>query len=255
MKNLKNIIHAEIQTKADICETHGDFESQNVFHNVWSGCPQCAAVRLAIQKKEEEERAAIERHRVWQKRLGEADIPDRFRTRTLENYTATTDGQHLALEFAKSYANDFNKVPGRSAIFCGTPGTGKTHLAIGIGLNLMKLNKLVLYITVQRVVRRVKDAWRKGAVESESDVIRLLVQPDLLILDECGVQFGSDFERNCLFDILNERYEKRRATILMSNQTVEEVKTLIGDRVYDRLREDGGQCVPFNWNSHRGEKV
>lgn len=256
MKNLNDIgIHVDIQTKSDYCETHGDFESRNVFRNIWSQCPICAADRQAVQKKEEEEHAASERHRQWQKRLGKAGIPDRFRNRTLENYIATNEGQQRALNFALNYADSFSQQNGRSAIFCGPPGTGKTHLAIGIGLRLMEINKLVLFMTVQRTVRRVKDSWRPGSQESEGDVIRLLVQPDLLILDEIGVQFGSDFERNCLFDIMNERYEKRRATILLSNLPSVEVKALLGDRVYDRLREDGGQCVPFDWKSHRGEKA
>jgi DNA replication protein DnaC len=246
-------VNSEIQTKADRCETHGDYVSRNVFRNIWSGCPYCAAERQAVQQREEEERASSERFRAWQKRLGEAAIPERFYTRTLDSYIATSEDQRRALEFSQAYADNFEKA-GSSAIFCGRPGTGKTHLAVGIGLHLMKHNKLVLFTTVQRLVRRVKDSWNDNK-QSEGDVIRIFVQPDLLILDEVGVQFGTDFERNLMFDILNERYEKRRATILLSNLTVTEVKSLLGDRVFDRLREDGGQCVPFNWTSHRGEKT
>lgn len=247
-------LNLEIQTKSDRCESHGDYLSRNVFSNIWSGCPHCTAERQAVQQQEAEERAASERYREWKKRIGEAGIPERFHTRTLNSYIVTSEDQRRALEFSKAYTNNFENT-GRSAIFCGRPGTGKTHLAVGIGLQLMESNKLVLFTTVQRMVRRVKDAWRTDNKESESDVIRLMVQPDLLILDEIGVQFGTDFERNLMFDILNERYEKCRSTILLSNQTVTEVKTLIGDRVFDRLREDGGQCVPFNWESHRREKV
>jgi DNA replication protein DnaC len=54
-----------------------------------------------------------------------------------------------------------------------------------------------------------------------------------------------------MFDILNERYEKRHPSLLLSNLTPGEVKTFLGERVYDRLREDGGQCVPFDWESYR----
>lgn len=85
--------------------------------------------------------------------------------------------------------------------------------------------------------------------------------PDLLILDEVGVQFGSDTERLLLFDILNERYERRRPTILMSNLALDDaeeggrvvpgIKSYLGERVFDRLREDGGQSVVFDWPSHR----
>lgn len=243
-----------IETKAETCEIHGDFVSRNLFRDVWSKCPSCAADREAVKQREAEEKAATERHRAWQKKLGDAGIPERFHSRTLVSYVATTEGQKRALAFANEYADQFAEVSktGRSAIFCGKPGTGKTHLAVGVGLYVMACHKLVMFTTVQRMVRRVKDAWRKDSEESESNVIDLLVQPDLLILDEIGVQFGTEFEKNLMFDVLNERYEKRRPTLLLSNLTAPEVKTFLGERVYDRLREDGGQCVPFDWASHRG---
>lgn len=253
--NLKDLgVHTEIVTRSDHCDTHGDFVSRNVFKNIWSGCPHCASERQAVQQRETEEKAAAERYRAWQKKLGDAGIPERFHGRTLSSYTANNDGQRRALAFAEEYASQFFEVSktGRSAIFCGKPGTGKTHLAVGIGLNVMSHNKLVLFTTVQRMVRRVKDTWRKDAAESESDVIDLLVHPDLLILDEIGVQFGTEFEKNLMFDVLNERYEKCRPTLLLSNLTVAEVRVFLGERVYDRLREDGGACVPFDWASHRG---
>lgn len=248
-------INAEIDTRIERCEKHGDFSSRRLFKSRWSGCPSCAADEKAIKQREAEEKAASDRFRAWQKRLGDAGIPERFHSRTLSSYVANSEGQKRALAFATDYAAKFDEVSatGRSAIFCGKPGTGKTHLAVGIGLDVMGQNKLVSFTTVQRMVRRVKDAWRKDAAESEGDVIDLLVQPDLLILDEIGVQFGTEFEKNLMFDVLNERYEKRRPTLLLSNLTVAEVRVFLGERVYDRLREDGGACVPFDWASHRGQ--
>ena len=140
----------------------------------------------------------------------------------------------------------------KGVFLLGPTGTGKTHLAVGIGLHIMQRNRLVLFVTAQRMFCRIKDSWRKGSDESQSDVIRLLTQPDLLILDEIGVQFGSKFEEEALFDVMNERYEKRKPTLLLSNKDESEVRALIGERVYDRLREDGGVIVPFGWSSHRG---
>ena len=245
------------QSRVDSCDTHGEFESRNLFNQVWSKCPQCAADKQATDQREAEEKAAALRHQEWQKKLGEAVIPDRFRNRTLGSYVAANDGQRRALAFAKDYAERFDEVlaKGCGAIFCGKPGTGKTHLAVGIGLHIMQRNRLVLFVTAQRMFCRIKDSWRKGSDESQSDVIRLLTQPDLLILDEIGVQFGSKFEEECLFDVMNERYEKRKPTLLLSNKDESEVRALIGERVYDRLREDGGVIVPFGWGSHRGSVI
>lgn len=255
MKLTEMGINAEIKDKPDNCDKHGAFESRSVFRNIWSQCPTCAADRKAYEQQEMSKREAVERYRAWQKKLGDSGIPERFRDRNLENYIATTEGPRRALAFAKAYAENFDKVlqSGRCAIFCGKPGTGKTHLAIGIGQSVMQRSLIAHFTTVQRAFRRVKDSFRKDSTESESDVIRLLIAPDLLILDEIGVQYGTEFERNLIFDILNERYEKRRPTLLLSNLVPEEVKAFLGERVYDRMREDGGQCVPFDWESHRGK--
>lgn len=247
-------IGQDIQQQAETCEQHGDYISRNIFHSVWTKCPQCASEKAAIKKQEDEERQSIARMQAWQKKLGESCIPDRFQDRTFNNYEVKNDGQKNALMFARAYAVMFNEElsTGRGAIFCGKPGTGKTHLAVAIALHIMLCNKPALFTTVQRAVRRIKDAWRKGATESESDVIALYVHPDLLILDEIGVQFGSDFERNFLFDILNERYENKKPTLLLSNLDIEEIKEFLGARIFDRLKEDGAQCIVFDWESKRG---
>lgn len=252
---MADLLNTEKQTRLGNCAKHGDFESRNVFGGVWSRCPICMKEEVEVRKREEEDRAAIEKARSWHRKLGESGIPERFHNRTLSSYLAANSGQKSALAFATEYAEGFESAQktGRSAIFCGRPGTGKTHLAVGIGLHAMTLGKLVLFTTVQRAVRRVKDSWRKDSNESETDVIDMMVEPDLLILDEIGVQFGSDFEKNLMFDILNERYEKNRPSLLLSNLTAEEVKAFLGERVYDRLREDGGKCIPFDWPSHRGK--
>lgn len=252
---LANILNTDRQTRAGTCDKHGGFESRHILGNVWSRCPICTDEDAKVRRCEEEERAAIEKAQRWQRKLGIAGIPERFHTRTLDSYVAINAGQKNALSFATEYAESFETAQkmGRSAIFCGKPGTGKTHLAVGIGLHVMTLGRQVLFTTVQRAVRRVKDSWRNDSNESETDVIDLLVEPDLLILDEIGVQFGSDFEKNLMFDILNERYEKSRPSLLLSNLTADEVRAFLGERVYDRLREDGGKCIPFDWASHRGK--
>ncbi|WP_310625784.1 ATP-binding protein [Limnohabitans sp.] len=187
----------------------------------------------------------------------------------MKSFVAESDSQKRALAFAKTYADEFDKVlkTGRSAVFVGKPGTGKTHLSAGIGLRIMhRDNRTVLFSSVLRAVRRVKESWRRDSAETESQAIAALVFPDLLILDEVGQQFGSDTEKLILFDVLNERYEKRKPTLLLANVPLDDylknpsdkekspgLKSFLGERIIDRLREDGGEIVPFDWESMRGK--
>jgi DNA replication protein DnaC len=245
----------KLKTRTDTCDRHGEYLARNFIGKVWSNCPACTAEHDAAQQAKAEADAREAKLRAWHQRIGQAGIPERFQSRSLDNFEAATDAQRHALAFARKYAEGFDAVieTGRSALFIGKPGTGKTHLAVGIGMHLMGQKRTVLFTTVMRAIRRVKDSWARESTATESQAIAALVFPDLLILDEVGVQFGSEFEKNMLFDVLNERYEKRRPTLLMSNLPIEEVRAYLGERVFDRMREDGGQYIAFEWESHRAK--
>ena len=250
---LKNLINKDKPTKKRMCPKHGAYTSTNFVSDYWTECPKCMKTKISKQLKERDKQAALEREqRKWAAKIGSAAIPERFKDRTLDSYVAKTSGQKKALAFAKEYAENFDQVikTGRSAIFVGKVGTGKTHLAVGIALSIMQQQRSPVFVTVQRLIRRVKDSWRTKE-ETESDVIDAFASPDLLILDEVGVQFGSEFEKQLLFDVLNERYEKLKPSILLSNIPSEQLSDYLGERVMDRLRENGGVLIGFNWDSYR----
>lgn len=258
-QDLKELLEAmrKPETRPASCEKHGAFESRKLFGSVWSKCAKCVEEHEAEERKRQAEMAAENQRRAWEQKIGRAGIPERFRDRELAGYVAKTEGQQRALKFAQAYAEGFDAVAktGRSVLFIGKPGTGKTHLAIGIALHVMREHKRnALFVTVMRAIRSIKETWRKDSEMSEADAIEDLVFPDLLILDEVGIQFGSEAEKLLLFDVLNERYERRKPTLMLSNLTAQEVAAYLGERVMDRLREDGGRSIVFDWESHRGAK-
>lgn len=257
MQNLATIAvpAAGTATRPATCAAHGAFESRNFVGKIWSRCPVCSEEHAALQKKQDADQKLEAQNAAWQESLQTACIPERFMNRTLKSFQASTPEQAQALAFAEAYADGFDAVmrSGRCAMFVGLPGTGKTHLAAGIALRVMRRDRRrVLFTTVMRAVRTIKDTWSKGSALSETQAIAALVFPDLLILDEVGVQFGSETEKLMLFDVLNERYEKRKPSLLISNLGLDDVRAYLGERVFDRLREDGGEAVAFGWESYRG---
>lgn len=235
------------------CERHGTYTSRQIWGQQWTVCPVCADEAAAAEREAKAVRdRALVQERYWQ-RLRLSGIPDRFEDRTLSAYRADSAGQRRALEFAQRYAADFGTeaAAGRGALLVGRPGTGKTHLAIGIGLQILD-RYAVRYETVLRAVRRIKSTWGRHSEETESEALRALTDPPLLILDEVGVQFGSQAERMLLEDVIDQRYAARLATLLISNCTVGEVRDILGERIVDRMREDGAETIAFDWASHRG---
>lgn len=213
-----------------------------------------------------EERAQAEQaakaREVQTERLDRIGVPKRFHQKTLESYVPRCDASRKAHRWVSDYAQDLRShladegpvpdtSPGRSCLLLGRPGTGKSHLAIGVIRAITSVGS-AHFTTVQAAVRSIKDTWSKDSKVSETRALQTLTGPDLLVLDEVGIQFGSEFEANLLFDVLNDRYANERPTILLSNLDIDTVRQFLGERVMDRLREDGGAVMLFDWDSYRG---
>ncbi|NDV20845.1 DNA replication protein DnaC [Pseudodesulfovibrio sp. JC047] len=196
-------------------------------------CTKCAALRARMDTEQ-------------------TGIPPRFISKTLDEYVAEGREQVAALETAKGYAASFDtaKAEGAGLVFLGGVGTGKTHLACGIANRVRAEGQSVLYTTARHAVGAIKDSWRRDSKYTEQETQRRFITPDLLILDEIGVQFGTDVERMLLFDIIDGRYGQMRPTIVISNLDLSALAQMVGQRVVDRLRENG-QLVQFLWKSFR----
>ena len=135
-------------------------------------------------------------------------------------------------------------------VFSGVPGTGKSHLAIAIAY-FVDAAPTAIYTSAIDAVRMIRNTWRRDSERTETQVLDMLAGVDLLVLDEVGVQYGTEAEQVNLFDIIDKRYRALMPTILLTNQGKGGLKTFLGDRSFDRLRE-GGQWVVFDWESYRG---
>lgn len=237
------------------CPTHGGYMALSV-RGRFSPCPTCLENRLSDEDRDVSKAIQQQQKDIRSKRIvDESNIPSRFLDRRLSNFIAENLGQQTALEACQSYAAHFAEMRniGRSLIFVGKPGTGKTHLAVGIAHEIMYQGYTALYSSVLRALRSVKDGF-SATGESETAVVKRLAVPDLLILDEAGISYETDAEAMILYEIVNQRYEEKKPTLFTSNYTLAELKTVMGERVIDRLREGDGRIVHFEWGSWRARK-
>lgn len=109
----------------------------------------------------------------------------------------------------------------------GPPGTGKSHLAVGLGVAAVKAGKSVYRCTLAELVEALGRAEREGRL---SEKIRLLARPSLLIVDEIGYLPITPGGANLFFQLVNARYEKG-AMILTSNRGFAEWAEVFGDPV------------------------
>ncbi len=234
--------------KTLMCATHGEFKANGVRY---LGKRACEEARLAGERQAQaQQRADAARARI-EAMIEESAIPARFIGRGFDNFQATTDAQRAALKVTQDYAANFwtHRKRGTGLILSGLPGTGKSHLA-GAVLQAIMPQHQGLYITCMGLIRAVRGTWRKDSERSEGQVLNMLCTVPLLVLDEIGVQYGTDGEQTILFDVLDRRYRELMPTILITNQAKEGFKQFVGERSFDRLVETS-RWVSFDWESHR----
>lgn len=246
------------EQQTENCDKHGSFVSEHYRTEVldwWTRCPECA------ERAEEERAEQIKEHerKLRDTRIAtlreSAHIPSRYRRKTLADYSPACDGEKQALSVAQNYVVNFAEhlATGRCLLFSGRPGTGKTFLGCAIGETLIQNERSVRYETVNHLIRSIRAPWNDAnSGETVDDVLTRFQRFDLLILDEVGAGSGSDAELVQLTELIDVRYSAMRPMVVISNYTPKELSGFLGDRALDRLRDNGGKVVVFDWPSRRG---
>lgn len=189
----------------------------------------------------------------FERELKRSMIPPRFQNKTIESYETPEMWQAKAKETIQNYIDnlDENLEKGRNIILIGGVGTGKTHLSIGLLKAVIQNGGIGIFITASDLFMNIRDTWTRSSEISTLDRVQQFVDLDLLVIDEVGVQRGTENEREILFSIINSRYNNLKPTVLLSNLSLKEVRVYIGERTFDRLKEDGGRIIVLNGGSYR----
>jgi DNA replication protein DnaC len=109
----------------------------------------------------------------------------------------------------------------------GPPGTGKSHLAVALGVEAVRAGRSVYFSPLADIVASLARAEREGTLRER---IRFLCRASLLIVDEIGYLPVGAGAGNLFFQLVNARYE-RGAMILTSNRGFAEWGDVFGDQV------------------------
>jgi DNA replication protein DnaC len=140
-----------------------------------------------------------------------------------------------------------------NVIFIGSPGTGKTHLAISLGYLATQNRLRVKFITVAELMIQMEAA--KAQNRLNSFISKSLTTPSLLVLDEFGYISLNEEQANFMFLLVNKRYETG-SIIITSNLTFSQWQGVLNNdealtaAIMDRLIHHS-HIININGESHR----
>jgi len=114
-----------------------------------------------------------------------------------------------------------------NVVLLGPPGTGKSHLAIALGIRACLAGQRVAFATATEWVARLGEAKRQGGLEAE---LRRLGRVPLLVVDEVGYIPFDPEAANLMFSLVSARYE-RASLVVTSNKAFSAWGEIFGDEV------------------------
>ena len=133
--------------------------------------------------------------------------------------------------FIKNFNSDYHNL-----FFYGTVGTGKSFLSGCVAKELIESGHSVIYFSATGLFDLLsKNSFDYKNREELRDTYADLYQCDLLIIDDLGTELTNQFVTSQLFSLLNERHMGKKATVISTNLSLEEMRNRYSDRIFSRI--------------------
>ena len=132
-------------------------------------------------------------------------------------------------EFTDTFGSEF-----RNLLLYGDTGVGKTFLSHCIARELLDKSFSVIYLTAARLF----DIFAQNTFHRDEEPgfdQDHIYGCDLLIIDDLGTEMSNSFTNSQLFICLNERILRRKATLISTNLSLEDLKNVYSERVFSRI--------------------
>lgn len=205
-------------------------------------CPDCGHLVARIKA---EERFAAFRHRT---RRYDVYVPA---DKTFGSFR--TSGVAASVLEGYRAAHEFALAPRGFLVLLGANGTGKTHLAFAVVNHQQskpaEQRPLWLAFTAPDLLDMLRSGYEAG---DYAELLGLCSKVELLLIDDLGVESGTAWANEKLFQIINHRYQRELATVFTSNSRLENLPPRIADRLAEPIVS---RVVLMVGNSYRQGKL
>ena len=169
---------------------------------------------------------------------------DDFSDPAMLNWTFANDnGRSLQMRHTHRYVEQWQTIHAENIglLLWGGFGTGKSFLAGCIANALIEQKVPVCMTNFAHVVNELNSSF-----SGQNKVVDRLCRYPLLIIDDFGMERGTEYALEQIYNIVDSRYRSRKPLIVTTNLTLDEIRhpqDTVHARIYDRLLE---MCVPVS---------
>ena len=168
-----------------------------------------------------------------------------FDDSSLYNWTFDKDnGKNHVMKIAREYVDKWSEFLSKNVglVLWGDVGTGKTFFAACIANELVEQNVSVKMTNFSTILNDL------FAESDKNKYLERLNDHNLIIIDDLGIERGTEYALEQVYNIIDTRYKSGKPLIITTNLTLEELKNptdVPHKRIYDRVL---GMCVPVMFN-------
>jgi DNA replication protein DnaC len=170
----------------------------------------------------------------------QANIPLLYATASVDSFMlpqdnpATRSRLGTAMREVKSYVREYPSGPKPGLLFVGSPGGGKTHLAVAALRGLLSRGFEGVFFDFQNLLDRIRSGYDKASGATDKEAYRAALETEIIVLDDLGAHRVTDWVEDTVTSIITHRCNNRKATIITTNLRDPET----GDRRGTGLEED-----------------
>lgn len=211
-------------------------------------CPLCQDTGYILAQDNQRKKCSCFRRQEISVMYAQSNIQDMI---SKENFSTLSYGYYqgqdlqrfenavqLCKDFVQNFEQDYHNI-----IFYGTVGTGKSFLSGCIAKELLDMGHSVIYFSAtgffDMLARYSFDSKEKGALQEFYEDI---YNCDLLIIDDLGTEVTNSFVASQLFSCLSERILRKKAMIISTNLSLEELRDRYSDRIFSRITSSFTLC-------------
>lgn len=162
-------------------------------------------------------------------------------------YNNITQVYNYCLNYAKCFNADAKNI-----LMRGGTGLGKTHLSLAIANEVIRRGFGVIYVSAPALMSKLEKL--RFSKENEESYIDMLANCDLLIIDDLGTEFNSQFSASQFYNLCNSRLLLRKPFIINTNLSIAELQKSYSERFISRILGDSTSVLNFFGDDIRLQK-